>query len=283
MIDGQVNGGGGVDKFRIKIWDADNGGGIVYDNGLGAPEDDIPPTALGGGQIIIHSKSKSLRAAAGAGADGGSAPTLTYAALQPIVDQARLYWTSQGVDADQFDLLSQLDVRIADLPGSHLGMASASSNLIWIDRDAAGAGWTISGAAGYDLLSAVTHEFGHVVGLDHDDMGATLRLGQQTLPLSLRHQQLDRLFGSLGDSVHSPPQLDSSRLTFGVEDDSILQTLDRAEIANKVDSVFEGLPRRPILHRDFDHAIDRLVMEDETDKEDLDAWDMGSGEIGVRS
>jgi len=30
-IDGQVNGGGGVDKFRIKIWDSATGQ-VIYDN-----------------------------------------------------------------------------------------------------------------------------------------------------------------------------------------------------------------------------------------------------------
>lgn len=53
-IDGQINGGGGVDKFRIKIWDKDNNDLIVYDNNLGAPDDNNPTTVLGGGQITIH-------------------------------------------------------------------------------------------------------------------------------------------------------------------------------------------------------------------------------------
>jgi uncharacterized repeat protein (TIGR01451 family) len=53
VIDGQVNGGGGVDKFRIKIWDSTNGG-IVYDNQMGAGDDATPATALGGGSIVIH-------------------------------------------------------------------------------------------------------------------------------------------------------------------------------------------------------------------------------------
>jgi PKD repeat protein len=44
--DGQINGGGGIDTFRIKIWDENNGDLIVFDN-----NDDI---ALGGGQITIH-------------------------------------------------------------------------------------------------------------------------------------------------------------------------------------------------------------------------------------
>ena len=53
--DGQVSGGGGTDKFRIKIWDKTTGD-VVYDNQLGASDDDPPNTALGGGSIVIHSK-----------------------------------------------------------------------------------------------------------------------------------------------------------------------------------------------------------------------------------
>ena len=55
--DGQVGGGGGVDKFRIKIWDRLTST-IVYDNVLAA-SDDIDaanPQALGGGSITIHSR-----------------------------------------------------------------------------------------------------------------------------------------------------------------------------------------------------------------------------------
>jgi hypothetical protein len=53
-IDGQINGGGGVDKFRIKIWDKSNGDTIVYDNQIGGADDDNPTTAIGGGSIVIH-------------------------------------------------------------------------------------------------------------------------------------------------------------------------------------------------------------------------------------
>lgn len=56
-VDGQMNGGGGVDTFRIKIWDMDNGDAVVYDNKLGASEDidNADPQAIGSGSIIIHS------------------------------------------------------------------------------------------------------------------------------------------------------------------------------------------------------------------------------------
>jgi hypothetical protein len=53
--DGDLPGGGGVDKFRIKIWNL-AGGNTVYDN-VGA-SDDIDaanPQAIAGGSIVIHS------------------------------------------------------------------------------------------------------------------------------------------------------------------------------------------------------------------------------------
>jgi hypothetical protein len=51
-VDGQLNGGLGVDKFRIKIWDTANGA-VVYDNQRGAGESAEPTTTLGGGNITI--------------------------------------------------------------------------------------------------------------------------------------------------------------------------------------------------------------------------------------
>lgn len=53
-IDGQINGGGGTDKFRIKIWDKSQNDLIVYDNKMGAADDSDPTTVLGGGSIVIH-------------------------------------------------------------------------------------------------------------------------------------------------------------------------------------------------------------------------------------
>jgi hypothetical protein len=54
VIDGQVSGGGGVDKFRIKIWNKNNNNAVVYDNQMNAPDTANPTTSLGGGTIIIH-------------------------------------------------------------------------------------------------------------------------------------------------------------------------------------------------------------------------------------
>ena len=57
-IDGQISGGGGVDKFRIKIWDKNNSDMVVYDNQVTGDTSDTatPNTALGGGSINIQAK-----------------------------------------------------------------------------------------------------------------------------------------------------------------------------------------------------------------------------------
>ncbi len=51
--DGQVSGGGGYDRFRIKIWDK-SGGGVIYDNQPGDADTADATTALGGGSIVVH-------------------------------------------------------------------------------------------------------------------------------------------------------------------------------------------------------------------------------------
>jgi uncharacterized repeat protein (TIGR03803 family) len=61
-IDGEISGGGGADKFRMKI--TGSGGGLVYDNLLNAPDADDPTTLLGGGSIVIHSGGSSASAGA---------------------------------------------------------------------------------------------------------------------------------------------------------------------------------------------------------------------------
>ena len=54
-IDGDLPGGRGSDKFRIKIWDRDKDDVVVYDNELGAGDGDDPTTLrVRGGLIEIQ-------------------------------------------------------------------------------------------------------------------------------------------------------------------------------------------------------------------------------------
>ncbi len=52
--DGQINGGGGVDRFRIKIWEANNNEIIIYDNQPDDLDDADATDAIEGGSIVIH-------------------------------------------------------------------------------------------------------------------------------------------------------------------------------------------------------------------------------------
>jgi hypothetical protein len=53
-IDGDVPGGGGLDKFRMKVWDLNNNNSLVYDNQVGSSDYSDPTTVISGGSITIH-------------------------------------------------------------------------------------------------------------------------------------------------------------------------------------------------------------------------------------
>jgi probable HAF family extracellular repeat protein len=149
------------------------------------------------GVLIRGSDSVHIVAAlhvAGGTGTAGSFDGLSQRSWPSVFDHAVSFWASTGLNSHGLSLLSQLNVQITDLPGSLVGLASASS--IWIDRDAAGYGWSINtssaGSVGrVDLLSVVTHELGHVLGLDHDFrhdvMSATLGVGVRQLASSRFH------------------------------------------------------------------------------------------------
>ena len=58
VVDAQLTESTDHDLIRVQIWDDV---AIVYDNGLGASDDNDPPTAIGGGQIKIHETKGNSR------------------------------------------------------------------------------------------------------------------------------------------------------------------------------------------------------------------------------
>ena len=115
-----------------------------------------------------------------------------------MVDQAIEYWAQQGADEDQLAVLKETRVQISDLGGKELAATDAAANLVTIDDDAAGYGWSVGlgevNPHKVDLLSAVTHEFGHVLGYDHDVMDADLAVGEREMPLDhVAHNDTDSL------------------------------------------------------------------------------------------
>ena len=71
VIDGQLSGGGGTDRIRMKIWDKTTGS-VVYDSQPGASDTANPTTAVGaGGSIVIATTSAAAPlTASGVGSEG---------------------------------------------------------------------------------------------------------------------------------------------------------------------------------------------------------------------
>jgi len=71
VLDGQLPGGGGTDRIRVKIWNK-NTGAVVYDTQRGASDAADPTTAVGSGSsvVIVNTNlSSPVLAANGGGAD----------------------------------------------------------------------------------------------------------------------------------------------------------------------------------------------------------------------
>jgi hypothetical protein len=176
----------------------------------------------GGSPIVGNWDAASrLTAAGGPAAAGAAAGEITTLQVAPLVQQAIDTYASLQLTAAQQHALRQVDVRIADLPGATLGRALGST--ITLDINAAGHGWFVDATPrddsefsphsafrnlhSMDLLTAVMHEIGHVLGYDHTESGVM----QDTLPVGVR------------------------RLA-----DELVETADRKLNQDAVDAVFAG-------------------------------------------
>jgi hypothetical protein len=134
---------------------------------------------------------------------------LTTSELSRVVDAAIAYWAATGTSKAQLRELNQVTFRVVDLPGAYLGIETPGT--VFIDQNADGYGWFIDatpedsseftrrGDGGelvatrsspawgrMDLLTLITHELGHALGLADNDgqglMGEFLPLGTRRLP-----------------------------------------------------------------------------------------------------
>lgn len=143
-------------------------------------------------QAAADVPASPLMAAGGPAA--GPAARLTDAELAPIVREAVRRWNTTVLTAAERALLRTVTVHVGDLDGATLGLTGGTT--VTIDRDAAGYGWFVDptprsdtefhrtgdqGERGrVDLLTAVEHELGHVLGREHAGggvMGETLSTG----------------------------------------------------------------------------------------------------------
>ena len=113
-VDGDINGGGGEDKFRIKIWDKDNNDAVVYDNKMGISEtsDDGQGLCRGDIKILKNGSQNRLGQASDQPVSLSAYPnpfsekvTLTVALTQESPVQIRIF-NLQGTEIRTLDLSS---------------------------------------------------------------------------------------------------------------------------------------------------------------------------------
>ena len=153
---------------------------VTLSNATGAGIQD--PIAMG---IIVDNEPDALHVAGGPNVGGQVGDDLQSAMLTPVVTAAVKFWAAQGASAEDLARLAGTPIRIEDLGGSLLGETTAG--IVTLDDDAAGYGWSTSLTAvvsgEVDLFSTVVHEFGHVLGLEHNVLDPNLAVGARELPL----------------------------------------------------------------------------------------------------
>ena len=141
------------------------------------------------------------------------AAVLTAQQADSLLAAALGRWQASGISTPAPEVI---DIRIADLGGTTLGLASGHT--IWLDDNAAGWGWFVDptpaddsefllpGNQGeqnrMDLLTVLEHELGHVLGFDHEAdgvMAETLAAGtRQTESRAI--EATDALFAMVADN-----------------------------------------------------------------------------------
>jgi hypothetical protein len=145
------------------------------------------------------------------------ATLLSQKELRPLFDEAVRRWSVELDDPEVVKRLRTVRVEIMDLPGTTLGLASGA--VIYLDANAAGHGWFLDSTpwedsefaldlvyspvfGRVDLLTVITHEMGHILGLadDSETDPFTGTVMADSLPLGVRRIHLE---GMIPDALSS--------------------------------------------------------------------------------
>ncbi|HUY32931.1 MAG TPA: PKD domain-containing protein [Pirellulales bacterium] len=132
----------------------------------------------------------AMLVAGGPAAHPSGMPPLTLAEVAPVLQQALADWQAAGIDAATLAAMAQVTIHVTTLPAPYLGQAAPGS--IWLDSTAEGYGWFTGGSSAtppageIDLLTVVSHELGHLIGLQDGDgaplMAQSLAPGVRIVP-----------------------------------------------------------------------------------------------------
>jgi hypothetical protein len=127
--------------------------------------------------------------------------------VEGIRKKALSYWSYAGLPEPWIQRLASVNIQVAGLSAGILGLAS--TQIIILDDDAAGFGWFYNEpdnatSVGFDMLTVLLHEMGHVLGLedleDPDErtlMHSSLSMLETRRPNAL---DVDRVFASLAQA-----------------------------------------------------------------------------------
>ena len=168
------------------------------------------------------------------GGEGPGAAAVSPSALPALIEEAIARWEAAGISPEQSEQIRAADIELTDLPDGLLGRTVG--NMISIDGTGAGYGWFVDSTAAIDeefptvvaptesqatakpaadrmdLLTALMHEFGHVLDLP-DAAGDSHTLMGNALPLGVRRYALPQGEASIAGGARGSLDADATDAT----------------------------------------------------------------------